>query len=535
MADTRRSARSEAASDVSPPPASRAQPPTARRRILVASVLALASVLLVLSVTANWVQADALDTGWVTDASKQIVENRDVQEALAIYGVDQLFANVDVRREIERRLPSPAKALAAPAAAATRQLALDLERRALSSPRVQEVVTRAIGFAHAQFVALVTDREGYLATTNGEVTLAYGQVIADLAVRLGVDARTVSDIRQVARKLEGLEPRLTEVQTRVRSARSELARIRGGELSPETRQRIGELQARVAEARDTVAGLRANVGDISGRSPPPLARRFDRLEAGLSALGARLGSASDRLLGVLDDPRAVQAGGVDVSLGRIDARLDTLLGRQLVQSPGELVILRSTQLEGVQTLMSVLRGLGLLLPILVVALYALAIYLARGWRPRALLGAGVGIVSAALLVLVARRVIGGEILSSLASSAAVEPALQFVWDTLSQGLRERAYFVLAVGVAVAGGGLVSGPGRRATAARHFLAPFLVEHRAAVYSLVGLLFLLWLAFSPGTLHAGQLLAVGALAVAAFVGIEALRRQVASEFPNASRNR
>src|SRR5215211_4508075 len=122
------------------PPPERSEPPPLqaapaaesrpRHRALVSLILALAPVLLVLSITANWVQADALDTQWVTQASKEILGDARVQEALAIYGVEELYANVDVRRNIEERLPPAAKALAGPTTAATRQLALELERKA---------------------------------------------------------------------------------------------------------------------------------------------------------------------------------------------------------------------------------------------------------------------------------------------------------------------------------------------------------------------------------------------------------------------
>src|SRR5215210_8136909 len=115
-------------------------------------------------------------------------------------------------RRCEGRLPKSAKALATPAAAAIRQPALDLERKALASPRVQDLVSRAVRLAHEQFVGLVSDRRGYLSSTGGEVTLDYGRVIADLAVRLGVDSGTISKVQGIVR---GLEQRLVELQTRI--------------------------------------------------------------------------------------------------------------------------------------------------------------------------------------------------------------------------------------------------------------------------------------------------------------------------------
>jgi hypothetical protein len=115
-----------------------------RHRVLVWSLIVLASVLLVVSMTANWVQRAALDTDQVEDTTDQILADQDVQEALSIYLVDQLYANVDVQAELEQQLPSSFKALSAPIAAATRQLALNVSQRALASPRVQALASDAV-------------------------------------------------------------------------------------------------------------------------------------------------------------------------------------------------------------------------------------------------------------------------------------------------------------------------------------------------------------------------------------------------------
>src|SRR5215211_904174 len=131
-----------------------------RHRALVWPLIVLASVLLVLSISANWIQAEALDTDWVVSATDEMLEAPEVREALAVYAVDQLYANVDVQGEIEARLPKSAKALATPADAAIRQPALDLERKALASTRVQDLVSRGVRLAHEHFVGLISDRRG---------------------------------------------------------------------------------------------------------------------------------------------------------------------------------------------------------------------------------------------------------------------------------------------------------------------------------------------------------------------------------------
>ena len=128
---------------------------------------------------------------------------------------------------------------------------------------------------------------------------------------------------------------------------------------------------------------------------------------------------------------------------------------------------------------------------------------------------------ATLLILMALRLAGNQVVSALAKTDTVEPAVQAVWDTISDGLRERASFILVVGLGFVAAGLLAGPGRYATTARRWLAPHLREHPAAAYVAVAALFLLWLAFIPGINNAGQVLTILLLAVLAVVGVEALR--------------
>ena len=135
---------------------------------------------------------------------------------------------------------------------------------------------------------------------------------------------------------------------------------------------------------------------------------------------------------------------------------------------------------------------------------------------------------ATLFVLLTRRLIGNGV-DSVASSETVKPAITSVWDIISAGLRQRALFVLAIGVAFIGGGLLAGPGRHEVAVRRFLAPYLRNQPVVVYSVLGVLFLLWLSFIPGINNLGQVLVIVVLAALAVVGVEILRRQTAREFP------
>jgi hypothetical protein len=498
--------------------------------VLVWSMIVVASVLLVFSITANWVQRAVLDTDEVANTGDEILSDADVQQALSIYLVDQLYANVDVQDQIEEKLPDNAKALAAPVAAATRQLALNVSEKALASPRVQSLVKHSIRESHGQLVRLIDDKGAFVSTTGGAVTLQYGDVVADLATRLGVDPATISRIRSVVQDLShDLKQRLTTTQTRIKTVRAALADVQGGTLSPKLQQDLEELQTSTAALQVKIASLDTKLKGVQGKAPAQLQDRLARLDERLSDLDGRLTAVSDRTTAVLDDPRQANVDGLDSALALAQARVTALLARQALQTPGQLVVLKSGQLDGVQTLVGALRNLGFVLPLLVLLLYVGAIYLATGWRRQALIAAGGGILAATLLVLLTRRLLGGAVVDSVAGSDTVKPAIQSVWDIVSGALRERALFVLVIGLAFIGAGLLAGPGRYAVAARRALAPHLRDHRVAVYFAVAVVFLLWLTVMPGLNNLGQVLVILLLAVLAVVGVEVLGRQTAHEFP------
>jgi hypothetical protein len=500
-----------------------------RHRGIVWSLIVVASVLLIVSITANWAQFETLDTDQVANTTDEILADQDVQEQLSIYAVDQLYGNVDVQGEFEKELPGSAKALAAPVAAATRQIALNVSERALASPQVQNLLSKAVRAAHAQFVRLVEDKDQYVSTTGGEVVLQYGSIVADLAERLGVDPATISKIQGVVQDFsKDLKQRLTTAQAQIESVQANLSQLQAGELSPELRQALQTLQEDAAALKHTIKGLRKKIKEVEGDVPSQLQGSLSRLDGRLSDLDGRLSALEQRTAAVLEDPSQANVDALDSSLASLQTRISSVLSRQAVQHPGELVIMKSTQLDGVRTVVSLLRNLGIVLPILVLLLYVAALYFAKGWRREALIAAGGGILTATLLVLLARRLIGGAVEDSLASSATVKPAVSAVWEIISDGLRERALFVFTIGVAFVGGGLLAGPGRHEVAVRRFLAPYLREQPVLVYAVVAVLFLLWLAFYPIS-NLGQVLTIVLLAVLAVVGIEVLRRQAAQEFP------
>ncbi|MFL5898966.1 MAG: hypothetical protein ACJ76D_11005, partial [Solirubrobacterales bacterium] len=451
-----------------------------RHRALVWSLVAFASLVLIVSMIANWAQTEVLGSNHLANQTDEILKNKDVQEQLSIFAVDQLYANVDVQAQIQQKLPSPAQPLAAPITALTRQLATNVAATALASPQAQNLVSTAIGRGQQQFADLVENKDQFVSTQGGVVTVEYGSFVANLAARLGVDPATISRIQGFIQQYSTeLKQRLTTAQGKLASTQVTLSQAQAGTLSPQAQQNLTTLEADAAQLHVTVASLEQKISGIQPQAPAQLQGRLSQLQGALAGLDKRLVTVQGQAAAVLADPSQANILKLQPTLASLQTRVTNLLDRQALQHPGELVVMKSSQLSGLQDLVGALRNLGFVLPLLALLLYMGAIYLAKGWRREVLLAVGGGILAATLLVLLTRRLIGSAVIDSVASSDAVKPAITATWNIISAGLRERALFVLVIGLGFIAGGLLAGPGRHEVAVRRFLAPYLRERPVVV--------------------------------------------------------
>ncbi len=231
------------------------------------------------------------------------------------------------------------------------------------------------------------------------------------------------------------------------------------------------------------------------------------------------------------DTLSTEGGAVTLDLGTIVDRLGAQLGvdvaEKLPPEAAQIQLLESEQLSTAQDVVKALKGLSLILPLITLALYALAVYLARGWRREAVRAWGISWMLIGLLVLVIRSVAGEALVGSLAGSESVEPAISAVWDIATSLLRNGGIAMFAYGLVIFLGAVLAGPLGFAKTIRRSLAPLLRE-RAGAYGTAALLVLLLLWWGPteGFRRPLPLLVLLALFAA---GIEALRAQTRREFP------
>ena len=364
------------------------------RRWIATTLVVVATVLAFVSILALWANRQFLNTDNWTKTSSQLLQREAIRTQVADFLVDQLYAHVNIRGEIESALPPQAKALAGPAAGGLRNALEKGIDQLLQRPKVQQLWENANRLAHQQLLATLEGGGKNVSTTGGNVTLNLGQVAASAASAFGL-------------------------------------------------------------------------GNVASKIPPNAA---------------------------------------------------------------QITILKSKQLDAVQSALQALRGISLIVLILTFLLYIVAVVVARERRRETLRMVGGSLIVAGALALVARYFAGQEVVNALSSTASVRTTVSDTWEISSSLLVEAAQSAIAYGVVVVLGAWLAGPTRPAVAVRHFLAPFLHSPRWAFGSVavVVLLILLWGPTPATRKPLGMLI----FAILLCLGVEVLRRQVKREVPNAS---
>jgi hypothetical protein len=206
------------------------------------------------------------------------------------------------------------------------------------------------------------------------------------------------------------------------------------------------------------------------------------------------------------------------------------LGVTLPPSSGRLVIMHSDQLGFYQDVAKAIKGLAVVLTVLSLVLFALAVWLAGGWRRLAFRRVGWCFIGLGVLVLLARRVIGNRVVDGLVANQSVKPAAHSVWTIGTSLLYDIAIAMFAYGVLMVIAAWLAGPTPSAIAVRRALAPSLRYRPGSVYGALATVFALVLLWGP-TPATRKPIGIALFAGLLVLGVELLRRQVAREFPNA----
>ena len=247
--------------------------------------------------------------------------------------------------------------------------------------------------------------------------------------------------------------------------------------------------------------------------------------------------AHETLIKIVEDKgEFVQTGGGDVvlDLRPIVQQLGERLGvsdrieQRLGPDAGKIVIMRSDQLDTAQTIVKVIRALSVFIALAMVALFALAIFLARGRRREALRAAGFTLIVVGVLLLVVRRLAGNYLVDHLTNSTAVEKPSWHAWLIGTDLMAGIAWTGIIYGLVVVAAAVLAGPTRAAAWIRTQLGPTMRDRAGLYYGLLALgygLLVLW-GPTPAFRQPLWMLIFGVLLA---VGAEAYRRLTVRELP------
>ena len=248
-------------------------------------------------------------------------------------------------------------------------------------------------------------------------------------------------------------------------------------------------------------------------------------------------TAHEQLLAVLENKKeAVDTanGEVKLNLGSLltnlagQVGLGKSLAEQLPPDAGQITILKSEQLKTAQDIVVAIKGLALLLSILTFLTFGLAIYLTQGGRWVTVLFSGIGLIVAALLVLVLRHVAGGVVVDQLVKQENVKPAAEQAWSIATSLMVSIATTVIIVGAFFAAAGWLASPTGSARGTRRVIAPALRDYLPYVYGGLAVILGLYLLTASGV-GLRIFLTVVVLGAMAALGLRELAKQTEEEFP------
>jgi hypothetical protein len=174
------------------------QPPPARlprgRRYAVRTLLALATIVAVLSILAVWANRQLLNADNWADTSTALLEDPAVKTAVSGYLIDQVYANVNVSAELARALPPRLKPLSGPAAGGLQNVAQDVTDKALGRPRVQQAWKNANRLAAERFIAIAEGKSTLVTVSGQTVYLDLGALVLDAVQRFGLPGKLAGKI-----------------------------------------------------------------------------------------------------------------------------------------------------------------------------------------------------------------------------------------------------------------------------------------------------------------------------------------------------
>jgi len=290
-----------------------------------------------------------------------------------------------------------------------------------------------------------------------------------------------------------------------------------------------EIANRLPEAQKALAPVLAGV--VQQGAQEAANRLLERPR--IQTLWVRTATATQRqVVKLLDDEgRFVETEGgvvvldlrpIIVAIGN-ESGLVASLADRLPPDSGRVTIVTSEQLGTAQTVTRILRALADWIWIIALLLAAAAVWVAKGRRRIELRAIAIAAIVVGVLELLVRRVAGTYLVDQLTTDA-TRPAGQDVWSILTQGLADRGWVLIILGLLLFVGVWLVGSTSLAGRARRLVAP-VAEKPLWTYGAVAGLVVVLAALVP--LFQRGWLSFLVFIVLLAIGVEVLRRIVLDE--------
>jgi hypothetical protein len=176
-----------------------------RRRLAVAILLALGTLILLVGVFSVWVNRQVLNTDNWVETSGKLLADPHIDEQLSTFLIAQAYENADVEAELRKELPPAAQQLAGPLAGGLRQLSERVAERALSSPAFQALWEQANRSAHEALLKILDGGGSFVSTGEGTVTLNLHDLLEGVIEQAGLPPSVLEKLPPEAGNLTVLE------------------------------------------------------------------------------------------------------------------------------------------------------------------------------------------------------------------------------------------------------------------------------------------------------------------------------------------
>jgi hypothetical protein len=168
------------------------------RAITVWILLALATIVTLISSLVLWSKQQFLDTNQWTKSSTELLANPQIRTALSVKLVDLVSQEANIQERLKTRLPPAAQGAVPVLAGVVRSGAARVIDDFLQTQAAQTIWKEANRRAHATLVAVL---EGHnvrnVSTANGEIVLDAQPMVSQVAARLGIHLPASSQSGQI--------------------------------------------------------------------------------------------------------------------------------------------------------------------------------------------------------------------------------------------------------------------------------------------------------------------------------------------------